>query len=252
VEFLRFILPPNTDPAFFDFLRGLDCSTVTVRSVPEGSVVFARVRFWAETTAVRAERISGANRILTPTGATDGGGGSPGCGSAAGDHNAARFRLAAGHQRKLLEMGLRRAQGPDGGLTASRYTHIGGFDLTSNVQAGFLFGIPVAGTMAHSYVTSFSSLEEVWPQANEINVVGVGTHLVTCTKQPSLGCVYKVIFETEMGMLTGPCRVKICIMLFVFQAGGGERKTEDEDQRGPKENHCCREESHLSVVRCRR
>lgn len=43
VEFLRSVLPPTTDPAFFQFLRGLDCSDVTLRSVPEGTVVFARV-----------------------------------------------------------------------------------------------------------------------------------------------------------------------------------------------------------------
>uniref|UniRef100_A0A671W8F5 Nicotinate phosphoribosyltransferase n=1 Tax=Sparus aurata TaxID=8175 RepID=A0A671W8F5_SPAAU len=147
VEFLRSVLPPATDPAFFQFLRGLDCSGVTLRSVPEGTVVFPKVCVFQPCLKVCLQPVSAASLVISLV-----------C------SNAARFRLAAGPRRKLLEMGLRRAQGPDGGLTASRYTHIGGFDLTSNVQAGFLFGIPVAGTMAHSYVTSFTSLEEVWPQ----------------------------------------------------------------------------------------
>lgn len=43
VEFLRSVMPSTTDPAFFRFLRDLDCSKVTLRSVPEGTVVFARV-----------------------------------------------------------------------------------------------------------------------------------------------------------------------------------------------------------------
>ncbi|GAA6231555.1 nicotinate phosphoribosyltransferase isoform X1 [Lates japonicus] len=152
VEFLRSVLPPATDPAFFQFLRGLDCSGVTLRSVPEGTVVFARVPLMEVAGPLAVVQLLETSLLCLVNYA------SLVC------SNAARFRLAAGPRRKLLEMGLRRAQGPDGGLTASRYTHIGGFDLTSNVQAGFLFGIPIAGTMAHSYVTSFTSLEEVWPQ----------------------------------------------------------------------------------------
>jgi len=67
---------------------------------------------------------------------------------------AARVCLAAEGQ-PVLEFGLRRAQGIDGGLAASRAAYIGGCASTSNVLAGKRFGIPVKGTHAHSWVMSF-------------------------------------------------------------------------------------------------
>ncbi|HLB71278.1 MAG TPA: nicotinate phosphoribosyltransferase [Candidatus Methanoperedens sp.] len=60
----------------------------------------------------------------------------------------------AARGRGIAEFGLRRAQG-DGHLEATRATYIGGCDSTSNVLAGKNLGIPVSGTMAHSFVTSF-------------------------------------------------------------------------------------------------
>jgi nicotinate phosphoribosyltransferase len=64
---------------------------------------------------------------------------------------AARVKAAAG-DRAVVDFGLRRMHGTDAGLKAARAFHIAGVDATSNVLAGKVWGVPVTGTMAHSYV----------------------------------------------------------------------------------------------------
>ena len=74
---------------------------------------------------------------------------------------AARICLAAGDD-PVLEFGLRRAQGPDGAVSASRAAYIGGCAATSNLLAGRLLGIPVRGTHAHSWVMLFGDEREAF------------------------------------------------------------------------------------------
>jgi nicotinate phosphoribosyltransferase len=74
---------------------------------------------------------------------------------------AARVCLAA-QGEPVLEFGLRRAQGIDGGMSAARAAYAGGCSATSNVLAGKHFGIPVKGTHAHSWVLSFDSETEAF------------------------------------------------------------------------------------------
>lgn len=84
---------------------------------------------------------------------------------------ASRVVFAAGED-KVLEFGLRRAQGPDAGIYGARAAMIGGCAATSNVLAGQMFDVPVKGTHAHSWVmsfedelTSFREYAKIFPDA---------------------------------------------------------------------------------------
>lgn len=69
---------------------------------------------------------------------------------------AARVRLAA-PGRLMVDFGLRRAHGAEAGLLSARASYVAGFDGTSNVQSGMLWGIPLYGTMAHSFIQAHES-----------------------------------------------------------------------------------------------
>ncbi|XP_070132934.1 nicotinate phosphoribosyltransferase isoform X1 [Drosophila bipectinata] len=149
IEYLKQTLPEGIENEFFEYLGNLTARDVTLYAIDEGTVAFPRVPIikiegpliivqLLETTLLTL--VNYASLMAT---------------------NAARYRMVAGKHVKLLEFGLRRAQGPDGGLSASKYSYTGGFDGTSNVLAGKLFNIPVKGTHAHAYITSFSSVGEL-------------------------------------------------------------------------------------------
>ena len=137
------------DKGFFDWLKGVDCSRMKVYAMKEGTVSFPRVPVMRVQGPIAiGQMLETASLTLTnyPSLMTT---------------NAAKYRLIVGFEKGLIEFGLRRAQGPDGGVSASRYSYMGGFDGTSNVLAGYLFGVPVKGTHAHSYVQSFTGLEDL-------------------------------------------------------------------------------------------
>src|SRR6516225_5213012 len=76
--------------------------------------------------------------------------------------------------KALVDFGFRRAHGAEAGLLAARACYLAGFSATSNVLAGRRFGIPVSGTMAHSFVEACNSEEEAFlgfARANRDNVV---------------------------------------------------------------------------------
>ncbi len=139
---------PVFEPEFLEYLSGLTF-TCDVDAVPEGTVVFpheplVRVQgpiIQAQLVETMLLNIINFQSLIAT--------------------KAARVCSAAGEQ-PVIEFGLRRAQGIDGGLSASRAAFIGGCVGTSNTLAGRLFGIPVKGTHAHSWTMSFGSEPEAF------------------------------------------------------------------------------------------
>ena len=140
---------PDWDAAFWEWLAALDTRAMRIHAIEEGSVVVGRVPL------IRVEGPLAICQLMETTFLVLVNYATLVC------TNAARHRLAVGPHKTLLEFGLRRAQGPDGGISASRYSYVGGFDGTSNVKASMLFGIPCSGTHAHSFVSSFLSFGDL-------------------------------------------------------------------------------------------
>ncbi|XP_011152750.1 nicotinate phosphoribosyltransferase isoform X2 [Harpegnathos saltator] len=183
IKYLKSTMP-MVDQNFFDYLQNLTAKDVTLYAIEEGSVVFPRVPLirvegplimvqLLETTLLTL--VNYASLMAT---------------------NAARYRMVAGKHITLLEFGLRRAQGPDGGLSASKYSYIGGFDGTSNVLAGKLFNIPVCGTHAHAYITSFTSIDDLQGKTLAHKQTGDVLDLL------ELACKYREDIADDLGALS--------------------------------------------------
>ncbi len=205
------------ETAFLDYLRTLSFSG-NIEAIPEGSAVFPHeplLRISGPLLQCQLFETALLNIINFQTLIAT---------------KAARICLAA-KGAPVLEFGLRRAHGPDGALAATRAAYIGGCAATSNVLAGKVFGIPVRGTHAHSWVMSFPSepeasgdlaylsiqarrlldeagfektqilasndldehiISSLQSQGALIDAWGVGTKLVTAFDQPALGGVFKL------------------------------------------------------------
>ncbi len=116
---------PFAEPEYFEYLAALDCKSIKVYSIQAGTFVFPReplVRISGPIGLVQLLETTILNLLNYPTLIAT---------------NAARFRLVAGKEKSLLEFGLRRAQGPAGGLLASKYAMLGSFNSMIYVKYKF-------------------------------------------------------------------------------------------------------------------
>lgn len=158
IRFLRALPAFQTvSPAFFDYLRDFRF-TGEVLAIEEGNVVFAEEPFVQVTAPIVEAQIIETYLLSVINYET-----------LVASKAARVVRAAQG--KGVLEFGTRRAHGPEAGVRAGRAAYLGGCVATSNVLAGLRYGIPLAGTAAHSWTQvfpsekrSFEALLEVFPE----------------------------------------------------------------------------------------
>lgn len=149
ISFLKQTLP-EMDSAFFDWLKDLDCKKISIHGIQDGQIVLANEPMLTiEGPLALLQMIETPLLVLTNF-------------STLIRTNAARMKLRAGI--KCVDFGMRRAQGPNGAMTATKYAVLGGFEESSNVYASYLYGTISTGTIAHSIIMSYEKEEDIQHQ----------------------------------------------------------------------------------------
>jgi nicotinate phosphoribosyltransferase len=149
IEFLRRLpVLQHINSAFFDYLREFRF-TGDVWAIPEGTPVFGEEPLLRITAPIIQAQVVETCLLSTVTFQT-----------MIASKAARVVREAQG--RSVVEFGSRRAHGPGAGVLAARAAYIAGCSGTSNVEAGRRYGIPVFGTLAHSFVMAYTDEEEAF------------------------------------------------------------------------------------------
>ncbi len=162
-EHISYLKKKRLSTQFLEYLRSFKF-TGEVWAVPEGTIVFSEeplIRVTAPIIEAQLVETFLLNTVNLQTMIAT---------------KASRVVHAA-RGRSIVEFGLRRTQGTDAGMKAARCSYLAGADGTSNVLAGMKYGIPVYGTMAHSYVMffdreidSFRAFAKTFPQTSTLLV----------------------------------------------------------------------------------
>lgn len=137
----------NYEDGFLKWLKKVDCSNIEITAINDGTLVFPKISLIQIKGPLAICKLLGValkNFIKYPVFITT---------------NAARFRLAAGDDKKIFEFGIRRANNYDNAAVASTFAYIGGIDVSSNYLCGE--NIPIVNLCDHEFILLYKNLDDL-------------------------------------------------------------------------------------------